>query len=568
MRNAPTLIAAVYCLLAGPAASATQELRLLRDSLAVMGDVSELRSLEKTRTRGEAGAATRIGQGFIALRLYEVSGDRAALKRARRAFEAAVKAAPDDPWAQYGLGVTLARSPEAHPINEGGARGRIVLDDIARGLFGRDEASRARNALAAAAQAEPPVPNAAAELADLSLSGRNHDALETARSELRRLYTRGAASATDLLALARIESVFDDQSAAVTAADAALAGGVDRSLGLHARSAALLRSAGREEEGARAWLDGVASLSPEGARRYWHDLTNIATPAERTRWKQGDLTARKEMLAKFWDLRAALGGVHVRERLAEHYRRLATADADYRRNTRFGAPESNELRWLPAQQMSRFDDRGEIYLRHGPPTEVIRSVSRLGTNETWLYVLPDGSTQIFPFFGARGNYTLPWTIPCDPDFLRTLAGYDARLGLFSIRCDPMNVASYSATMRERFFNALESDSKWIEFAREIPFLYDLYTFRGTNDRTTVVAAFAVPAKSLKAIEQDGRVFYRLNVSLILADTALGTVSRTNDSTRIARTHRLRSADMVRTHIEVENAAVEQHTAAGDRVGPE
>jgi len=552
MHYAPGLIAAaVLCILAGPAASATQELRMLRDSLSVIRDASALRSLERERTRGAAAPSARIEQGFIALRLFEVSGDRDALKRARRAFEDAVKADAADGWAQYGLGLSLARSPEARSIYEGGSRGRIVIDDVARGILGRDVPSRAVRALAAAARAEPPIPDAAAELAALALDLMNRDAIDAAREPLRDLYRRGTATPTDLLALAAIESASGDQAAALAAADAALGAGADRSLALHGRAAALLRTDGREADGERAWLDGVANLSVEGERRYWDDIVHIASDAEKKAWQSGDSTRRRELLSKFWDVRAALGGLRSYERLAEHYRRLATANTQYRRVVRYGAPERNELRWLPAQRRSRFDDRGEIYVRHGEPARIIRGLNGMSGHETWLYVLPDGTRQIFPFLVYRGNYTLPHSLPCDEDLLQSMSGLDPELGVFSLRCDPMRVANYSANMREVFFDALESDTEFIEFTRDIPFLYDLYTFRGREHKTTVVAAFAVPAKSLNPIEQNGRVFYRLDVSLILADTALGTVSRTDDSTRIARAERLRDRDMLRTHIEVE-----------------
>jgi len=552
MRYAPTLLLAVASwILAGPAASGTQELRMLHDSLAAVRDVPTLRTLEKQRARGNAKPTAAAEQGFIALRLHELTGDRNALKRARRAFEAAVRNDPADAWSQYGLGLSLARSPEGRPLYEGGSRGRIVLDDVAKGLFGRDVQTRARNALHAAASANPPVPNAAAELADFVLTNWHEDALPEARDLLRDLQRSGTASAADLLALARLESALGDQPGAIDAAEDAIAAGADRSLALLARATALLRLPGGEEAGTEAWLAGVESLSPEAARRYWDSLAHIATPAERKAWASADLETRRDMLKKFWDMRAALGGLRVPDRLAEHYRRLSVADSDYRRRTRYGAPAQNDLRWLPAQQRSRFDDRGEVYVRHGKPARIIRSVNGFGSGEAWIYILPDGTPRVFLFFDDRGNYTLPNTLPCGSELLSAVAAYEARLGIFSIRCDPMSVASFSATMRGWYLDALESDSEYREFSRELPFLYDLYTFRGQNSKTTVVAAFAVPAKAVNPIQRDGRVVYRLDVSLILADTAAGTVSRTDDSTRIARPERLRDRDMLRTHIEVE-----------------
>ncbi|MGH7459586.1 MAG: hypothetical protein ACREMA_00985 [Longimicrobiales bacterium] len=90
------------------------------------------------------------------------------------------------------------------------------------------------------------------------------------------------------------------------------------------------------------------------------------------------------------------------------------------------------------------------------------------------------------------------------------------------------------------------------FVRELPFYYDLYTFRGgAPGKTAVVAAFAVPATELEKSVDDKGVHYRFDVSLILADTALGTVSRTDDSASVRLPRALQGDDLLRTHLEVQ-----------------
>ncbi len=87
--------------------------------------------------------------------------------------------------------------------------------------------------------------------------------------------------------------------------------------------------------------------------------------------------------------------------------------------------------------------------------------------------------------------------------------------------------------------------------RALPFFYDLYTFRGDGGSTTVVASFAVPVGRLNREKVDGDYRYRFNVSLVLADTAFGGVSRTDDSVFVARDRPLDDDHLLHTYIETE-----------------
>src|SRR5262245_26687450 len=154
---------------AAPASPQGSDFSALRDSLAGQRDITELRRLEAARKPGRNGPADAfVAQGLIALRLYDLTQDRVDNQRARQAFEAALQKEPSLGWAQYGLGVTLASSPEAKPVNQGGKPGLFAVDDVARRLLKLDARSRARRAFSAALRSQPPVPRAARELADLA----------------------------------------------------------------------------------------------------------------------------------------------------------------------------------------------------------------------------------------------------------------------------------------------------------------------------------------------------------------------------------------------------------------
>ncbi len=87
-------------------------------------------------------------------------------------------------------------------------------------------------------------------------------------------------------------------------------------------------------------------------------------------------------------------------------------------------------------------------------------------------------------------------------------------------------------------------------ARPLPFFYDLYTFRGDGGSTTVVAAFAVPVKQLGRERVRG-VRYRFDVTLVLADTALRSVSRSDDSVYVSVPRPLAGDHLLYTHVELQ-----------------
>jgi hypothetical protein len=87
--------------------------------------------------------------------------------------------------------------------------------------------------------------------------------------------------------------------------------------------------------------------------------------------------------------------------------------------------------------------------------------------------------------------------------------------------------------------------------RPLPFFYDLYTFRGDTGTTAVIAAFAVPVDRLEHEEEHGETRYRFDVSLVLADTALGSVSRSDDSVYVSLPDPLDGDHLLHTFVELQ-----------------
>lgn len=88
-------------------------------------------------------------------------------------------------------------------------------------------------------------------------------------------------------------------------------------------------------------------------------------------------------------------------------------------------------------------------------------------------------------------------------------------------------------------------------ARPLPFFYDLYTFRAEGGLTTVVAAFAVETGELETERAGDNKRYRFSVTLVLADTALRSVTNRHDTVFVDLPRRVRDEHLLYTHIEVE-----------------
>lgn len=88
-------------------------------------------------------------------------------------------------------------------------------------------------------------------------------------------------------------------------------------------------------------------------------------------------------------------------------------------------------------------------------------------------------------------------------------------------------------------------------ARPLPFFYDLYTFRGRDGGTSVVAAYAVEAGSLETAAVDSRVRYRFSVTLVLADTLLRSVSNTHDTVHVDVPRAMPDDHLLYTHVEIQ-----------------
>lgn len=612
MRTRSAVLAALLIVTAMlPARAQTPEkagrvdLDLLMDSLQFSANVADLRKREFALTRPPASnnPESMLERGAVLLRLYQVTTSQKDANAAREVFQKASKKLPEDARVYYGLGLAY------YGVTDGKSGGPAFAQAAAE-AFGSDPRSRAGRAFQRALELDPALDGAAVQLARLAVEKHDRELLIASRDALKRLITLGHTDPEIPGALSRIESALGDVDAAAAAATLVInANTGDPAVNQLARAAALLRRKPDVEAGKTAYFLGIDQLSEPAAKAYFRDIQPIASPAEIASWQGRTLEEKQAWLRTFWDMRAAMGGVTVAERLAEHYTRVAEAMNRYRRNGKRGGSTSGALfNNTYSEDALPFDDRGTIYVRHGKPIEVVRTSSPdLRPNETWVYRTPDGKHALYHFVVLRDgpDYRMVDDLflaidasvagmPFDAitDMLKDRGSYDARYFQLATRITSVKNQAWAAqafsslnatggaesfeansnaalsdigttrtliaqTNRTKAREAVLTDSDTPDFDSDLPFYYDVFSMKGDRGATTVTAAVAVPGTSLTPQQVTGAYIYSVQLSLILIDTARNTITRSDTMIAMRSPRLLGDRDLIRLYTDVETPFANQ-----------
>jgi GWxTD domain-containing protein len=546
MRRLPWLVMAASAAWT-PAAAQTPadrtRLEDLRASLALVTDsaaltVREREGIERAR-RDRDDVLLHLELGFTAYRLGEVTGRRQHFDDAAGEFEWATELQPTWPYAWYGLGLAELALGEV---------GAIAIENVRQAL-GRDFLSKAASAFARAAEADPTFVQAVLDLAETARRQRVRPRLDVALRALRAAAASAGASADVHLARGRVELDVGEGDSALTAFDAYLAAGGDRSLGRLERARALffLR---RPDDARGSYYDGLGGeLSLAARDSYRDDLVWIATPEELAGFDAEHAAGLATWLRTFWNGRDAADGRAPGERMGEHYRRLFYAARQFRLVSRHRQYTTEPFR----STQSEFDDRGVIYLRHGEPSDRARYVAPgVEPNESWLYVRPDRNL-VFHFV-ARGDVQDYKLVESLADVLGHSAGiawqavgrlppeaqalYDSRGHLDPvyrrIAASPAAQGTSLATERSGNREAIRvgttTDSYALHFAHELESRLRVYAVGAPNGRARLLVVFAVPGARLASQRLGQGTVYPLQ--LRLAHREPGEAPAFLDTTRL------------------------------------
>ena len=376
--------------LPGQSPATRSQLLGLLDSLAGVQAVRPLEqlrdSLHEAWDSGSPDPVVAIQEGIVRLRLAELA-DGWEFGRAGRAFDRA-RGMLTWPFPWYGHGLASAGQADwqaAEPLNIG-----LRVGDGAR-----------RDAVEAFQEALDRDPHFLPALAGLSQVSAEIGDTAVERGTLERLRAAGDdVPANVLAARARLERLVGDPDSAVSVAGRRLVqGGAGDGLAELDLARALFVQ-GRLE-GARHYYAGAASDDSAVVAAYRRDLAFIADSGELAAFDGAKGMARVAFLRQFWARRDRLDLRGDHERLREHYARLAWARSHYPLLT-------NRRRYSrvdPYRSGSQgLDDRGIMYVRHGPPDEKVGGpMMGMMPNESWVYHRPDGDFLLHFSAGGKGT---------------------------------------------------------------------------------------------------------------------------------------------------------------------
>ncbi len=371
----------------GQAPADRAALEAFRDSLAGVSDTTVLLALEShliERARVDRGnVLLHLRLGFLAYRVGEAGGDRSHYDDAASEFEWAGEIEPDWPYPWYGLGLAELALGE-HPS--------IAIENV-RQMLGKDYLTKAANAFARATAADPDFTAAVIDLTNTALSQRINDRVAVA-TEAVRIAARGPAGRNPLVQLARgrLERARGEADSSVAALRAALALGADSGVALFELSRSLY-FARQPHPAWEAYFAGAgATRSADAVTAYRQDVAWLASDAQLAEFDGlAGPAERADWLRRFWVTRDQDDVREVGDRLAEHNRRWLYVQRNFRLVSR---RRHYDIAETYRNTQTDIDDRGIIYLRHGPPDDRASFVCPLETrdawhgceiNESWLY---------------------------------------------------------------------------------------------------------------------------------------------------------------------------------------
>lgn len=345
-----------------------------------------------------------------------------------------------------------------------------------------------------------------------------------------------------LLLRTRLAWRMGERDSALALARAYLAAGGDSSLGFRELTRELFH-AGEDAAGLAAYWRGLASgRSPEAERAYREDALIVAGPAEARALVNTPAAALADTLAQFWARRDVQAAGAPGTRIIEHFRRLEYVHEHFRARERrtiddvspdllargagfataLDTAYTGDALWLGSSftQLRRrihwlrdLDNRGIIYLRHGPPDK------RAGVH--WLY--------------RRGGD--PLIVAVTP-FQDRLPG--SSCDLIPRFC--LLEMSPSRSLRRRLWQEstemtaalLESDGLAPRFRQDLTGGVQIHGLAGTG-RPGILVAMAIRGHGLIPSEEGGAFAYhlRLRISTLAADGSRRQLDTTRTFTAAA-----------------------------------
>lgn len=534
MAVAPRVLLIGLCLAAPLAAQVPDtrvELERYRAELETIRDTVALRRLVQAqspeRTDSTLAAVGWLRRGFTRLRLGH-AGDGWSFGRAAGDFTTATEYRPRWPLPWYGVALAERGRADWLAADRTNLGSRVGYGPLAEAL------SAARQALVV----EPGYLPALTLLVDAATRLRDTQAVNTeVVPALEGAWHSGVRDTQLVLALVRV-------------ARTSLRGDSAPPLDELLRIAPVTALAGHELAwsglvAGRPWADSLyydaaARSDDEGVAAYREALRAVAGDSLLAGFDRAEGEARTGWLRTFWNDRARRDLREPAERLAEHYRRLTHAVQAFglQVNRRYYSPNN-----IYRSDQQRYDDRGVVWIRHGPPDDrILLPLFGLPPLETWRYRRADGDlllhfqgggysqpagSRSLDFGGAIDDYRL---VPTLFDWMyRQSSAYDMLLGsrceLHELYCKymtwgPNGAARLAAEERglvtASAVIATGSDAMERRFARGLEARSELFAVGREGERSLVHVAFQIPVEVTEVARPGARLAtaVRLRVAVL------------------------------------------------------
>ena len=368
------------------------------------------------------------------------------------------------------------------------------------------------------------------------------------------------------------------------------------------------------------WKATAEITDPLGAAVLFEDLKYIVSDQELYLFNSLDSVSQKrDFFRSFWNFRNPSLALRINPRLREHIRRYVTAEQKYEfcgARTRFNNPDRlNQLRFPVAFSLNeKFNDMGLIFLRHGPPDDIVRHelshdaldfdlrtdsrveklkhpdathdeqewlkeiMQRYKDNqfylgsitdsfESWLYdATPESPRMIFHFqkHQAAGNNWRLTPLPDNDSMLGELAGWDAtyyrmywgreddRVPLQTQITADARVAVHHALSTEH-----ETPEKKVESFR---FPCSIDVFRAPGGKCLLDVSYGIPLASISRSLPDTVRTVPVEVGFSLVDARSQHVARELDTVDLDISHSRTGMilDLIRYTVPPDSYAVAMH----------
>ena len=277
------------------------------------------------------------------------------------------------------------------------------------------------------------------------------------------------------------------------------------------------------EEYYRQGVDRIDSWL--GAAILFEDIKYIVTDAELAKYDSLASDRKKALFFRlFWNVRNPSPASRTNIRLAEHERRILTAEREfeyYGFRTHFNDPDKlHYLRFPRAFLLNgEFNDKGLIYVRHGVPDDVQRTIGD-ELNESWLYnERGDSPRRIFYFTQANstGNNWRLTSFPEDRQMWEDLVMWDQTYNRL-LNGDALERGELEDRVREEsgtmVAQGLSSDEhRWKKETKVFQMPHAVAAFRTAGGKTLVNVSYALPVAEIMSGVPDSVGVARVEVGI-------------------------------------------------------